>query len=275
MKTDLLLIPMGASFAQMRAAAVAAEATGFDGLWTWDHLRSTDGQGPCPEAWTLLSALAAVVPRMAIGPLVLNVINRHPAILANMAATLQEVSDGRLILGIGAGGNRRMAYGAEQLMIGNEVGSDARRAERVVEAIQVMRRLWAGEAADFHGRHYQLRRPVGFVRPSVPPPIVVGAFGPKMADVAGRHGDGLNTQAGHPQLSHLIDIARRAREASGRDPAGLLITVFAGLGEGWMRRGSKNRAAMEALGVDRLILLVEPPFEVDTIHEAGRMLSAS
>jgi len=100
MKTDLLLIPMSARYRDMRAAAVAAEETGFDGLWTWDHLRDPDrDSGPgTPEAWTVLTALAEATRRIMLGPLVLNVANRHPGVLANMAATLQAVSGGRLLL---------------------------------------------------------------------------------------------------------------------------------------------------------------------------------
>ena len=80
MKTDLLLIPMSARWADMRAAALAAEDAGFDGLWTWDHLRDPDGDGGpgVPEAWTVLTALAEVTRRVSLGPLVLNVANRQP-----------------------------------------------------------------------------------------------------------------------------------------------------------------------------------------------------
>src|SRR2546428_5393268 len=100
---------MSARYRDMRAAALAAEESGFDGLWTWDHLRDPDGAAEpgVPEAWTVLTALAEVTRRIALGPLVLNVANRHPGVLANMAATLQAVSGGRLLLGIGAGGGRR------------------------------------------------------------------------------------------------------------------------------------------------------------------------
>ena len=121
-------MPMGARWADMRAAALAAEAAGFDGLWTWDHLRDPDddGTGPgVPEAWTVLTALAEVTRRVMLGPLVLNVANRHPGVLANMAATLQTVSGGRLLLGLGAGGSRRTPYAVEQAAIGQ-----ARRARR-------------------------------------------------------------------------------------------------------------------------------------------------
>lgn len=262
MKTDLLLIPMSARWADMRAAALAAEEAGFDGLWTWDHLRDPDDDGGpgVPEAWTVLSALAEVTRRVMLGPLVLNVANRHPGVLANMAATLQTISGGRLLLGLGAGGSRRTPYAVEQATIGQPVEHDAVRAQRVVDAIALIRRLWAGEA--------------GFLRPQpMPPPIIVGGFGPRMAGIAGRHGDGFNTQAFHPQL---VDLVRRAREehaASGRDASGFVTTVFAGLEERWLRADSRARQTIERAGVDRLILLVGPPFDVEAIRRLGRLLA--
>src|SRR2546428_6254571 len=148
MKTDLLLIPMSARYRDMRAAAVAAEEAGFDGLWTWDHLRDPDADsGPgVPEAWTVLTALAEATRRISLGPLVLNVANRHPGVLANMAATLQAVSGGRLLLGLGAGGNRGTPYAAEEAAIGQSGARDKVRADRVVGAIRLIRRPWAGEA---------------------------------------------------------------------------------------------------------------------------------
>jgi alkanesulfonate monooxygenase SsuD/methylene tetrahydromethanopterin reductase-like flavin-dependent oxidoreductase (luciferase family) len=232
-KTDLLLIPMSARWADLRAAALATEAAGFDGLWTWDHLRDPDApSGPgVPEAWTTLTALAAITHRLMLGPLVLNVANRHPGVLANMAATFQAVSGGRLLLGIGAGGNRRTPYAAEQAAIGQAVDADAARAGRVTDAIALMRKLWSGHA--------------GFLRPEPPPPIVVGGFGPRMAAIAGRHGDGFNTQALHPALPELVRVAREERAASGRDPAGFVVTVFAGLEQRWLQRDSRARQMLE------------------------------
>ena len=274
MKTDLLLMPMGARWAQMRAAAVAAEEAGFDGLWTWDHLRDPEGGAGSrvPEVWTVLSALAEVTRRVMLGPLVLNVSSRHPGVLANMAATLQEVSGGRLLLGLGAGGHRRLPYAAEHESLGIAVEPDQVRVQRVAEATQVMRRLWAGDASSFAGTHYRLERPSGFLRPEPPPPIIVGGFGPRMAAIAGRHADGMNTQAGHPRLTELIRTARDEHAAAGRDPARFIVTVFGGLRESYLKRDSPARASLERAGVERLILLLEPPFEPARIQAAGRLL---
>src|SRR3989475_9209559 len=161
MKTDLLIIPMSARYRDMRAAALAAEESGFDGLWTWDHLRDPDGAAEpgVPEAWTVLTALAEVTRRIALGPLVLNVANRHPGVLANMAATLQAVSGGRLLLGIGAGGSRRTPYAAEQQALGQSIERDEGRAPRVPPAIELMRPLSSGQS--------------GFLNPQTAPPIIV------------------------------------------------------------------------------------------------------
>jgi alkanesulfonate monooxygenase SsuD/methylene tetrahydromethanopterin reductase-like flavin-dependent oxidoreductase (luciferase family) len=260
MKTDLLLIPMSARWRDLRAAALAAEAAGFDGLWTWDHLRDPDGVATpgVPEAWTVLTALAEATRAIALGPLVLNVANRHPGVLANMAATLQAVSGGRLLLGLGAGGSRRTPYAAEQDAIGQSVDRDEVRARRVVEAIELIRRLWSGHA--------------GFLRPEPAPPIIVGGFGPRMAGIAGRHGDGFNTQAMHPRLADLVRVARDEHAASGRDAARFIVTVFAGLDERWLRSDSRARQMLDGAGVERLILLIEPPFDPDQISRAGRLL---
>ncbi len=263
MKTDLLLIPMSARYRDMRAAALAAEEAGFDGLWTWDHLRDPDGGGAgpgVPEAWTVLTALAEATRRISLGPLVLNVANRHPGVLASMAATLQAVSGGRLLLGIGAGGSRRTPYAAEQQAIGQPVAGDAVRAGKVVEAIELIRKLWSGHA--------------GFLKPEPAPPIIVGGFGPRMAAIAGRHGDGFNTQAMHPKLPDLARIARDEHAKSGRNPDEFLLTVFAGLDERWLQLDSRARQTLDRLKIARLILLTEPPYDPDQIRHAGRLLTS-
>ncbi len=266
MQVDLLLDPFGARWRDMRDAALVAEEAGFGGIWTWDHLagQAHHAEGVL-ECWTVLTALAATVERVRLGPLVLNVANRRPGVLAMMAATLQEVSGGRLIVGIGAGGGEGTPYPAEQEALGVEVLGDPARRRQVEEAVEVLRRLWDGRATPYEGEHYRLGSASGFLRPDPQPPVIVGGFGPKMAELAGKVGDGINTPAGHPRLEELVDIARRAREAAGGDPESFLVTVFAAADESWVRVGAAGRQRLDAVGVDRLILLVSPPFHRDEI----------
>src|SRR5258707_142174 len=84
----------------------------------------------------------------------------------------------------------------------------------------------AADESSFAGTHYRLERPSGFLRPDPPPPIIVGGFGPRMAAIAGQYGDGFNTPATHPRLGELIQTARDAHAAAGRDPARFIMTVF-------------------------------------------------
>jgi alkanesulfonate monooxygenase SsuD/methylene tetrahydromethanopterin reductase-like flavin-dependent oxidoreductase (luciferase family) len=243
MKTDVLLVPFGATWALLRDAARRAEDGGYDGIWLWDHLRGGGpaGPAPVPECWTALAALAASTSRVMLGPLVLNVANRHAGVLANMAATLQELSGGRLLLGIGAGGSRATPYADEQLALGRPVGSDPERRGELERALTQIRALWSG-------------RPPGFLQPSPAPPLIVGGFGRKLAELAGRLGDGFNAPASHPQLAALIRAAREAHAASGRTTP-FEISVFGGFpGAGTARE------RLAGLGVGRSILLLQPPY---------------
>ena len=161
-----------------------------------DHLDGRVYDAPFVlECWTVLSALAVAAPGVALGPLVLNVANRHPGVLATMAATLQEVSGGRLMLGLGAGGGGPR-YVREQEAIGRTVDPDPLRRSHVETCIQEVRRLWHSP---------------GFLAPDPEPPFVIGASGPKMAELAGRLGDGLNLRATHPRLGELVEVARGRR----------------------------------------------------------------
>src|SRR5262245_46604262 len=218
MQMDLLFDPFGGRWEDLRDAAVLAEGAGLDGLWLYDHLAgSVHGAEHVLECWTVLSAVAAAVPRLMVGSLVLNVANRDPGTLAVMAATLQEVSGGRLLLGVGAGGGVGTPYAAEQLALGRPVPGDPIRRREVERTIRTLRAVWGGAASNASGRA------TGFLRPEPSPPIVVGGFGPKMAELAGRLGDGINAPAS--VLPQLVDVARRARAASGQDPDTLIVTT--------------------------------------------------
>jgi alkanesulfonate monooxygenase SsuD/methylene tetrahydromethanopterin reductase-like flavin-dependent oxidoreductase (luciferase family) len=239
-QTDLLFDPFGGRWEDLRDAAGRAEAAGFDGLWLYDHLAgSVHGAPHVLECWTVLSALAAAVPRVGIGSMVLNVANRDAGTLAVMAATLQEVSGGRLLLGVGAGGGSDTPYAAEQLALGRVVAGAPVRRTAVEATIATLHQVWSGAAGGARG----------FLRPDPPPPVIVGGFGPRMAELAGRLGDGINAPAG-PSLERLLDIARNAHERSGRDPDRFIVTASGTPGDDRLRR----------LGVHRVITMVRPPY---------------
>jgi alkanesulfonate monooxygenase SsuD/methylene tetrahydromethanopterin reductase-like flavin-dependent oxidoreductase (luciferase family) len=174
--------------------------------------------------------------------MVLNVANRDPGTLAVMAGTLQEVSEGRLLLGLGAGGGRDTPYAAEQQALGRRVPNDAMRRAAVEAAVLTLRSVWSGSVGGAGG----------FLRPEPPPPIVVGGFGPKMAELAGRLADGVNLPGG-PGLARLLECARTARATAGRDPSTFVVTVSSGLHVGALER-------LEDLAVDRVVAFVEGPF---------------
>jgi alkanesulfonate monooxygenase SsuD/methylene tetrahydromethanopterin reductase-like flavin-dependent oxidoreductase (luciferase family) len=255
MQVDVLLDPFGGRWSDIRAGAEAAAEARFDGIWIYDHLAgSVHGAGRVLECWTTLTAIAATVPGISIGPLVLNVANRDAGTLAVMAATLQEVSGGRLLLGVGAGGGPVTPYAVEQRALGRTVGGDIVRRQAVEETIGRLRDVWSGAVGGASG----------FPKPDPPPPIVVGAFAPKMAGLAGRLGDGINVPAG--SLARLVEVAREARRRAGLDPADFLVTAS-------MAPSRREHDRLAAMGVDRAIVFVGPPY-VDGVRRARTTLTA-
>jgi alkanesulfonate monooxygenase SsuD/methylene tetrahydromethanopterin reductase-like flavin-dependent oxidoreductase (luciferase family) len=258
MHIDVLLDPFGVRWHDVRDAASVAVEAGFAGIWTWDHLDGRVYDAPhVLECWTALTAIAVTTPEVMIGPLVLNVANRHPGVLAVMAATLQDVSGGRLLLGLGAGGGPDTPYLREQQAIGRTVPADPVRRAQVETCVEQVRELW---------------RSPGFLDPDPEPPFVIGAFGPKMAELAGRVGDGINARAADPRLGEIVGIARNAHARAGRDPERLLVTAFTALDEAWLTGASDRRRGLGALGVDRLILYARPAIDRARIAAAGPMV---
>jgi alkanesulfonate monooxygenase SsuD/methylene tetrahydromethanopterin reductase-like flavin-dependent oxidoreductase (luciferase family) len=206
-----------------------------------------------------LSALAAVAPGVALGPMVLNVANRPAGVLAAMAATLQDVSSGRLLLGLGAGARPGTRYAREQEALGLPVYGDAQRRTSVARYVEDVRRTWAAD---------------GFLHPEPAPPLVLAAFGPKMAELAGRLGDGINVRATDPKLADLVAVARDAHAAAGRGSAPFVVTAFTELHDRWLPWDGPDRARLARLKVDRLVLFVSPPLRTERIAAAGALLGA-
>ena len=213
----------------IRAIAQQAETDGFDSIWLADHLFYRDPGEPTRgiwECWTMLAALAEATQRVEIGPLVLCNSFRHPAILAKMATTLDEVSGGRLILGVGAGWNEP-EYQAFGLPFDHRV-------DRFEEALQILGPLLREGHVDFAGQYYQARNCDDVPRGprSAGPPLMVGSErGPRMLKLTAQYADLWNTgYMGQPETiaEPLAKIAAACREI-GRDPATLGITALIGL----------------------------------------------
>ena len=275
------------------AMARAAEAVGFDTIWLGDHLlyRYADGSTRGPwEVWTMLAALAAATSRIRLGPLVASMAFHAPAMLAKLAATVDEVSGGRLILGLGAGWNepefRAFGYPFDH------------RIDRFEEAFTIVRTLLRDGAIDFEGRYFQAREAELLPRPPRPggPPLLVGSIGPRMLRITLPYvqqwnvwyADTANSPAGlEPHLRLVDEIAREV----GRDPAeiertvAVLVQMAGGRGRrslysttsppaplaGSVAEIAAGLRAYARLGVAEVQLVVDP-ITIESIENLGPVL---
>jgi probable F420-dependent oxidoreductase len=273
--------------------ARAAEEVGFDSLWVGDHLLYRDEdlppRGPW-EAWSVLAALAAVTDKVELGPLVASVSFLNPAMLAKKASTIDEISEGRLILGLGAGWNEP-EYRAFGFPFDHRV-------DRFEEAFAIIRGLLREGAVDFVGRYHQARDCLLLPPPRRPngPPIMVGTQGPRMLELAAAHADAWNTwfswYGNRPEgLASLRGKVDAACESVGRDPATLerTVAVLVQVGEGDVAqrggpveerspiRGSAEEMAealraFSAEGISHVQIVVEP-ITVASIESLGPVLA--
>ena len=206
-------------WSEILATASYAEATGWDGAWIADHfMPNADGpfplETPTLEAGTLVAALAAAVPRVRIGTLVLGNTYRHPAVVANMAVTVDHVSGGRFTLGIGAGWqeNEHAAYGIE-------LHPPGARIDRFAEAAEVIHSLLRSERTTFKGRYYEIIDAISEPKPVQEPlPILVGGGGDRTLGIAARWADAWNTWGQPDHIAERSAALTRACERVGREP---------------------------------------------------------
>jgi alkanesulfonate monooxygenase SsuD/methylene tetrahydromethanopterin reductase-like flavin-dependent oxidoreductase (luciferase family) len=209
----LNLTSIGVSSKWWRESARQAEQAGFASVWCWDHFVSRGTKtSPVLECWTTLTAAAAATQHIRVGSFINNVMNRHPAVLARIVATLCDQSDGRVEVGIGVGGNA-----AEMEAYGIQFPPPAERVKVLEEAAAVLRLLWSGGPVSFSGDHFTLSDAWAHPAPMPPPRIIVGGEKPGGARLAARVGDGWTTNASdYARLLpiHLEELARVGRSRS-------------------------------------------------------------
>jgi F420-dependent oxidoreductase-like protein len=285
--------------------AQAAEASGFDSLWTMDHLHQIASVGdrhePILEAYTTVAALAAVTSTARLGVLVSACGFRNPALLAKMVTTIDIISGGRAVLGIGAGWHEE-----EYRAYGIEFPSPRKRLAQLAEAVQICRAMFTEHAPRFVGTHHRVDEPLNVPGPINPtgPPILIGGGGERvLIPLVARLGDACNFFGGPATVRHKIGVLERACAAVGRDcseitktwlgcaiisesegetqealdrlgtllgvpPSAARGVALCGTREEVRRQAGRYRAA----GVDGMIVTVLNPSDLDHLRRVGTTL---
>ena len=247
----------------------------FTSAWNFDHfypIFSNDSHGPCLEAWTMLAAMAAATRRLRLGVLVTGMVYRHPAVLANMAATVDVISDGRLELGIGAGWNEEEcgAYGIE-------LGTLKERFDRFDEACEVVVSLLSQPVTNFEGHHFTLRdaycEPKPVQRPH--PPIVIGGTGEKRTlRSAARWAQHWNFPGGPIEVwQQKRDVLRKHCADIGRDPTTITTSTHLRLNaEGDVGAVAEEASRWAEAGLDLGIVYLPPPHRAAVLEPLAQAL---
>jgi alkanesulfonate monooxygenase SsuD/methylene tetrahydromethanopterin reductase-like flavin-dependent oxidoreductase (luciferase family) len=205
---DLQISSSANDWERLLDCILTAEASGYSTAWTLDHFDGSlfGGQGML-ECFTLCGAVAARTTTIGVGSMVANVANRHPALLAGAAASVQAISGGRFTLGIGSGSAPGTRWGSEHEALGIALAATPEeRHARLLEQLDVIDELWSPD------RRAEL---AGMALPDPRPPIIVGVNSTALARLAGRYADGVNVRLSHPRARHILDAAR---EAAGGKP---------------------------------------------------------
>jgi alkanesulfonate monooxygenase SsuD/methylene tetrahydromethanopterin reductase-like flavin-dependent oxidoreductase (luciferase family) len=277
MRFDLQVNPGNAPWPLLADAARAAEAAGFDTFWTADHLAGEVMAAPAmPECFTTLGALAAVTSRIRLGPLVANAANRLPVITANSAATLQQVSGGRCVLGLGAGSAPNTKWSAERRAVGVEQPPKMADRHRVLlDTLDVIDELWSPT------RRADLQT---FISPSPRPPILLGVNSTVLARIAAQRTDGVNVRGSADYAREVIAAAVQERSAvrtTTADGAGVvdpfMVTVWEHFDEALLRTDvlDERIERWQGWGVNRVILLMFRGVDLAAIERAGSLLRRS
>jgi F420-dependent oxidoreductase-like protein len=217
-RLDLVGIPDPVqAYEAMTRVAQEAEAQGFSSAWLYDHFHTvpTPIQEITFECWTSCAGLARDTQRLRIGQMVTCNSYRNPALLAKMASTVDVLSHGRLVLGIGAGW-----YKHEYLAYGYPYPSTRERLQRLDEAVQIILAMWTQNEATFEGQYYQIRgainQPKGAQKPHIP--LLIGGGGEKVTlRLVAQYADACNVGGDIPTIKHKLDVLKQHCEQIGRD----------------------------------------------------------
>jgi F420-dependent oxidoreductase-like protein len=265
--------PQNTTWTDMLAVwRVADDIDLFESGWTFDHFYPifSDSTGPCMEGWITLTTLAQATTRLRMGTLVTGIHYRHPAIVANMATTLDIVSGGRLELGIGAGWNEE-----ESGAYGIELGTPGQRSDRFEEACEVIVGLLTQEATTFRGRYYQLSNARNEPKPVQRPhlPICVGGSGERRTlRTAARFAQHWNFVGGTAEeFTRKRDILHQHCEDLGRDPTEILLSSHVRYA-GDAKDTAEQAAALAEVGVKLGIVTLLPPLDPGALEPLATAL---
>ena len=274
----VFLPQLGFTYPDMLHRAMRCEELGIDSIWLYDHLYAPGAPDyPSLEAWTLATALLSRTERIHVGHMVLCNQFRHPAVLAKMATTLDQISAGRLQLGIGSG-----SVEDEHARTGLDWGSFAQRSARLGETLQILHQAFANERIDFQGQHFRVHdmpiKPGPVQRPR--PPIIVGGAGEKYTlPLVARYADVWNVPTyALGDLEHKVSVLRSICADVGRDPDTIVLSIEAVMAlapdDSSLPKVSElaeKRFGIPAFGLHEGGLIGTPPAIVDRLHELAQL----
>jgi alkanesulfonate monooxygenase SsuD/methylene tetrahydromethanopterin reductase-like flavin-dependent oxidoreductase (luciferase family) len=262
---------IGLTAAEWLASVRRLDDAGYRTAWAWDQfIGRGDPTVPVLEQWTILATAAGATQRIGLGTFVTNVIPRHPAVLARMAATLQAASGGRLTVGIGIGGAGRAmaAYGLPDPPVGERVA-------RLEEAVAVLRALWTGGPVTRPGDFYPLADAYAFPIPEPTPDILIGAQSVRGVAMAARVGDGWAAEEphfGHHRTRYLEGLAAEGRR---REDVRIVVGYGGGRtgvdalrGSAWVERPAEAWAELRDRGADEAIVTARTPADIHALVDA-------
>jgi alkanesulfonate monooxygenase SsuD/methylene tetrahydromethanopterin reductase-like flavin-dependent oxidoreductase (luciferase family) len=256
---DIQLNPAVERWERLRDGALVAEAAGFDTAYVFDHFAGDllRGGSDMLECFSLLGAMAAATTTIGLGTLVVNVANRNPGVMANTAASVQAISGGRLLLGLGAGAAPNTPWSAEHRALGLAIAPTiAARHERLIGVIDLLDEMWSDDRPEQYAA-FHLPRPR--------PKVFLGVNSEPLARMAAVRTDGFNVRRSHEDLASIIDAGVAARAASERADEPMMVSVWAEWNRALADPDHPDRRRWADLGVNRLVMVCLEP------HDSGEV----